>query len=633
MFKTPTYIEIIRKLVQFLGLNYSEDKKSAEKFKMLERSDFVIQGGIFTTQYAEKIQKLFAGEDEEKRELVRLFLVMSESLARELTSKNYYTLASQKRAMWGLLIFYYIPHIACLMGIYKKEFGIPECLVEHNFMLPFVDDKGKVIQPTLRLTRYLTSIERIIDGVKFYDASNELNSYIKNLSKKSVPTYKKHQDIIDELRAVPTLANKISEISLIFRAAIVSADVYDELCKLFGEHYALSLVDYFRECLKSSDRFWDGVELIHGFDSFFHNYTRYYKCEFLYTSTTHKRLGAHFTFQSLEGDDVLYGHNELKEHREEFRAEIFEPFKNFLELTDSDTKDDLFEIDTNDLIKSSCFLKTFSFNDLPKMGSIKRLLNDFDCMFSCSDEVIQEDEVSEFLQEFKSHPFYKSYEHEYLYYDGLNELAKNDFESALVKLNQAAEKCMQVTAGETQLKITEKLIVLTLLTEPNFVLSSLKPKIRMYIDAELEKETFAELDMSEQKKYDRAYFQKVLEIISRFNSEGYGHYDGVSCVKYNPFEKVERFLGDFYQCYDDSHHDVESQKKEIRLTLKSLRKNYRPDNKLVTFYQYTTTDVFDPFIFNEIYSFCSRFQIDSKNITKLGNDQNTLIMIFEALST
>lgn len=643
MIKIPDYIECFAKVVSFLGLDYSENKTG--KFRMKEREDFVNQGKIYTEQYEPKILDLFAGENEEKRVFIDLFLIMSESLVRYLTCKNYYTLASQKRAMWGLMIFYYIPHIACFISIYKKEFDIPKCLVEKDFMLPFVDENGKVVSPTLSLTRYLTPIERGIDG-KYQDASDNLNSYIKNLSKKPVPSYKKHQEIIEQLSAIPALKDKIPEISLVFRATIVSAHVYQELLKLFGDEiHVLSLIDYFKKCLKTSEPFFEGIDENDNFSYYFYRYLDYYECELQYTITTHKNIRVHFYFKTSEGDNVLYGHNELWEQREDLREDIFEPFNFLLETTTSNTRDDLFEIDTDDLIKSSRFLKADEnkISDLFKIRKLKLLSDDADEIFSSPEYVLQENEVNLLLQAFKTHSFYAIYEHEYLYYASLNDLAKNDFENALKKLKQAFEICMTITAGETQLKIAKKLIVLTLLTNSNFSFSHLNPSIRLMIDAEPEDGLFlipplnSQQEISEEEKHRQIYFAKILKIVTTFNSSGYCHYEGFGCVKYNPFEKVERLIADFYEFYNDDSQIFESEQNKVESILKSLMRGrgakYPIDKNLVTLHQLKAVDVFKSFNFTNICSFYSDSKIDNKNIFKLYHDQETLNLIFKAVST
>ena len=49
-------------------------------------------------------------------------------------------------------------------------------------------------------------------------------------------------------------------------------------------------------------------------------------------------------------------------------------------------------------------------------------------------------------------------------------------------------------------------------------------------------------EISEEEKHRQIYFAKILKIVTTFNSSGYCHYEGFECVKYNPFEKVERLI-------------------------------------------------------------------------------------------
>jgi len=97
MIKIPSYLECFARFVSFLGLDYSEEEKTTDKFRTAELRDFNEQGDRYTNRYFPKILNLFAGEDKEKRAAIKACLIMSESIARFLTSKNYYTISSNKR--------------------------------------------------------------------------------------------------------------------------------------------------------------------------------------------------------------------------------------------------------------------------------------------------------------------------------------------------------------------------------------------------------------------------------------------------------------------------------------------------------------------------------------------------------
>ena len=199
---------------------------------------------------------LLAGKDEEKRIFIETCLDISENIARELTSKNYYTLATNKRVMSGLLVFYYIPHIAYLIASHNQKFGLPACLIQFNFMLPYVDEKNRIVCPMRRLKPYLKAIKYEIP-TDFNDESNPLKEeYIESLSEYLVPRYKKHNEIISFLENIPTFKEKIGEISLVIRTAIVSGHIYHELLSIFDrdEMYVISLlIDFFRKFLATSE--------------------------------------------------------------------------------------------------------------------------------------------------------------------------------------------------------------------------------------------------------------------------------------------------------------------------------------------------------------------------------------------
>lgn len=187
-----------------------------------------------------------------------------------------------------------------------------------------------------------------------------------------------------------------------------------------------------------------------------------------------------------------------------------------------------------------------------------------------------------------------------------------------------------------------------MLTQPNFIFSHLNSHTRTYIDAEPEQELLIVLPLdagqkiSEEEKYRITYLSKILEIMQTFNVEGYPHYDGTQCVKYNPFKKVERLIGDFYELYNDDSQHFESEKIKIQTIVTKLT-GQAPYNKnlLVTIYRWKAVDVFEPFNFTKISSFCSESKIDNKNILKLCNDfeatlndhRTTLNLIYEAVST
>jgi hypothetical protein len=639
MSKIPTYIECFAKFVSFLGMDYDENVGRTNDFKIKERQKFNTQKKHYP-EYVEKIKKLLAGEDEEKQLFVETCLDISENIARELTSKNYYTYATNKRIMSGLLVFYYIPHIASLMALYKKKFNIPACLIEHDFMLPYFDEKEKIISTTIRLKLYLRGIRKEIIRIneRYDNSDNPLSEeYIEGF--KTVPSDMKYDEIIKFIKTIPELNERIDEISFVIKTAIISGRIYQKLLAEFDgdEIYVISLMDYFRKFLIASERlFKENSEIQSNFDGDVELYVHHYSNLFLYSIATRKRIGL-----AIEKDNSLFGYEEIEDEIGDCREKIFENFEDFISMTVSCNKDDVLKIDMKNLLTLGLHIpqeeKSNFYTERASLLEFIDLLDEIDDMFMDS-EFLHETTIEQLLHKIENHPLHKSYEHEFLYYSALNYLAKNEFDSAYTKIEDAAKQCEKVTAGQTQLKIAEKFIILKLLTNPNetsFFASHLNPAIKIMIDAEKQSMSIipildSEIGIGEEKIHEKIYLDYVLNIMARFNSEGYARYKNVECIKYNPFEKLEKFVGDFYDSYENDTKTYESDKIKIRTIIKKLTPYH---NNLVTLYQYKAIDVFEPINFATIGFSCLDFKIDNKNIFKLWEDKKTLNLIFEAVST
>jgi hypothetical protein len=633
MVKIPSYLECYAKFVSYLGLDYSEKEKTTDKFRTAELRDFSEQGDRYTNHYFPKILNLFAGEDKEKQAAIKVCLIMSESLARFLTSKNYYTIASNKRATWALLIFYYIPHLACLISFYKEEFGIPECLVESDFMLPY-SEAGKVVLPTERLKRYLNPIKKNIPTVKDTE-NNFLAKYLYKFDKTVIPSYQTQQRIVNQLKNVIESDEKINEIGQIFRASIVSGRVYNELLDMFGEGYALALVEYFKKCLITSDRLIKEATLKpNAFEHFFAFYVAYYRTETLYTVAELNR-SVEFVLEPFHNNSI--GYEELKDEREGYRERLFLEMNSFLYTTTSTTRDQLDEIDTdnltNGILRFSILEEAESLDE--DHEHIVSLVTKLEYIFSSPGRILRENEIDQIFHEIEHHKFYSIYEHEYWYYAGLSDLGRNEFEKALEKLKLARQKCMSITAGETQLNISKLMIVLRLITDNKVSYSHLNSEIKMMIDSEPEEslaifsvdmdqteppeqlEIFESLEypelqelyklpplselreqcekfrLSEQPKLQeqielielvggpdqpdkdrnkQIYLNKTLNLIKSFNTEDYCHYEGFDCVQYNPFQKLDALIGDIYLRYNSTEFYSESEETKMTNVIKSLMK-------------------------------------------------------------
>lgn len=180
MIKVPSYLDFLTKLVSFLGIDFDEEKyaknelrkadkknkiieesedsdedcRMTKKLRIKERQEFNSQVELYNKDYFPKIINLLSGNNEDNKRGITYFLNIIESLMRYLNDKNYYTIASNKRAMWGLFIFYYIPQFACMLSTYKNKYNIPKYLIDNDFMLP-IFKSNKIVTPTDRLKKYL----------------------------------------------------------------------------------------------------------------------------------------------------------------------------------------------------------------------------------------------------------------------------------------------------------------------------------------------------------------------------------------------------------------------------------------------------------------------------------------------
>jgi len=647
MIKLPTYLECFEKFAGYLGLEYSETERETGKFRAGELKDFINLGERYTNDYLPQILALFAGDDPEKQNAIKVCLIISESLARFITSKNYYTIASNQRAIWALLIFYYIPHIACLFSIYRKDFGIPEYLIKHDFMLP--DSKaGQFISPTAKLRDYLTPIKDSITGIRDRE-TNVLAVYLYKLDPKVTPSYQTKQKIICQLKKLPELKDKVNEIETIFHAAIVSGRICHDLENIFGDKsHTLSLVDFFKKCLTTSDLIIQGkIQSYRIFNEFIGPYVDFYQNEIVLVATELNKF-APVKLNETEYDSDSY--EDRVEIGNDFREQFSVTFDSFLYTTTSTTKDQLDEIDIENFTRG-----IFRFSRMTEPESIDEdheeivdWLTELDHIFSSPEKPLHESRISPLLNSIESHKYYSTYEHEFLYYSGLSALAKNDFSEALEKLKLASKRCKLVTAGETQNKIAKLLVILRLMANDRLSYDHLNAEIRMIIESEaqnLELIPFPERNQSTEniesnlQRYTskEIYLKKLMEAIHRFNTEDYCRYEGIEAQKYNPFKKLDVLISEIYALYNKNANVQDSKESRMQRAINQLmrtgRANYPIKRKLVTLYQYTATDVFDENTISSIASFCAVSNIDAPNIVKLASDRETLTLISNAVNS
>ncbi|OAI16467.1 hypothetical protein A1359_07390 [Methylomonas lenta] len=633
------------------------------KIRIKELRDFIEQGGYFTNFYFKEVLKLFAENDKEKEEFIEYWIKISESQVRFLICHNYYTIASNKRGMWALLVYYYIPHIACLISIFSREFNIPSCLKNTNFMLPY-PESNKILRPTERLRKALKEIEKMVKKNSLLETNklSALFQYFHGFDKTVIPSYKTKQTILNELRSIKQCEINLDEINYLFHATIISGNVYEKLISYFGdESTALELVEYFKKCLSTFDMLatvdFDPILM---FDDFLASHLELYQYEFLLTKS---KQANPFGIESNTPNSTYSEYKDIKKCRDEHRTYIYSVFDAFLRTTTHINFNLLEKIETEkcDIGMFRCRLPIEMEATDHDHEDIISLLSELDDIFSTPEDRLNEDEINEIFFNIRHHKFYSAYEHEYFYYLGLSKLGGNDLTEAINLLKLTLQKCSKITAGETQVNAAKLLIILKLLTNDRISYPHLNSEINMIINADRERDVCL-IDCEDAKKIEnnqnqssqkktnkyeketkypkylskRIYLAMISTEIRRFNVASYCRFEGVEPYIYNPFKKLESLVADIYALYENQDNSSESPESRIRhiiLQLMSVRGARYPINKnIITLHQYTAKDIFSGITFREIAEFCTIGNFNSPNIIKLRDDSKLFGLLSEAIN-
>lgn len=666
MMRIPSFLECFLKISDYLGLTYSEEDQLTSKARIKELKDFDEQGGYMTHLYYGKLINLLAKNNPEYEPFIKHWLEISESTARYLISFNYATLASNKRVLWALLVYVYIPNIACFISFYKNTLKIPSYLAQYDFMLPETKT-GKVIYPTERLKKILKRIEKFIEKRHTVKTAytNTLTQYLHNFNKTAIPQYRTKQIIVDEIKNTKIFDRKIGAIENLFISAIVSGRIFNDLISYFGqESYAIELTDYFKKCLKTFDKYLDkDTDIANTFDELIVTHMELYKFELL--------LAAHANQYHLSPDLISsHSNKEIENGINERREYVLSLFDAFLSTTRQSDSDKLEVIET-EKCQIGMFRCRLPIELEPKDADHKdiiELLSDLYAIFSSPEDVLDESEISQLLGKFRKHKLYSIYEHLYLYYDGLNKLGMNDLQGAKISLGLTLEKCSAITAGETQLEAAYTLIILRLLTEKNTSYSQLNKELTVIMNLEpivnvlcldidrldLDKKTLEFNIKEESRKVNKfenetrsykalskeANLARISTRIKCFNKVGYCHYPSVEPYIYNPFSKVDSLISDIYSLLNESNHLSTSKGMVINEIISKLMKGRRSGNdpyyainkNLVTLHSFTAKEVFNVITFSSIADFCSTANIDCPNIIRLKEDAETLSLISQAIN-
>lgn len=712
---------------------------------------------------------------------------MSENICKFLNSKNYYTIAENERVMWGLLVFYYIPYIACIISLHKKIFNKPNelnilsLLNDKNFMFPYKlnNDSNEIILSNKQLCKYLKKFKQIGDKVKGVQYEYLINYVRRSDLEVEIPSYDKKRSILIDIENIKnkleTLDKKkrieknltdihitkddINEVNAIFYTAIVSANIYKDLSKKFGDSKVLELFDYFMACLKVCDAFFNDVLEDSQFNNYFKNYIVLYWYNFRYTLKM-SNLKNNLPFDYCE-----------KEQSELIENEIFRQFNVYLLATKNNEKNKIDHINIQDLTDGifSC-IAPVGLEVIDKdLKDIVEILQNLHAHFGAK-ILTQKNIAEDYLVKLKNHKLYSDFKIEYLFYDVLNDLASDKIDSCLEKIKENEKFLTHKTNGEYTRILSKYYVILMIIknkditfrhlnksinllmestqNEYNFIanlsneeefiydlggvnitelglgispgfmdfesssladsmngiiqeslipghckindydrviknrkINKLKERLKKRINILKKKNNFKKnrvIDqynpmMSQDKINKSNYLNCISELITQFNINGYSLYEKGECIKINPYQKVDDFLGDFYDIYESLNFSTEifdnilrvfydiyelldfdseifddylgyfyeihermsydSQRYKVKKTLETLmlgsRAKYGIKKYLVVLYELTPIEVFDPVNFINIVLFYKDCKIDSENIFRLANDYNELILIYK----
>jgi hypothetical protein len=620
MIKIPTYQDFLVKLVSFLGINYNEETNETDNCVIKELRCFSTQVECYLNDYKPKIVKALAGNDREKAQAIHFYLPLIESRMRHLSDKDYHTLATQKRGLWALCVFYYVPQLACLISLYKNDYDISKHLIENDFMLP-IAESNKISSPTKRLIKYLKGN---IKGNDFLD------EYLNELKNHRTTRYQTKARIIKKLSSHSNNSIHIEEIDSIIHCAIFVSHVYQELCRVFKDkNKVLVLIEYFRKCLSTCDTLYlNDPEVKEGlnFERLVGLHLGFLQQEIAYT---HAELQA--------GPGSRYFNAQQRERNERF-SDVFVPLHLYLRETRAAEMDILEDIDTDDLFKGMlryyALQPSHSGRDREN-DEIRTTLNLLGYFFE-NPIILNEWRILFYLNKIEVNEYVRYYEYQFLFYKALHYLAKNKLTNAIENLKLAISKGKTAAAGKTNVKASSLLIILRLITDHRIGYSHLNPEIKTIIESQSEEliplDNFFINEEVRQKKIDLA---KILGMIIDFNANGYCRYPGIVCIKYNPFHKLDAFIADFFKNYDDLKYSSEDEEMKVERAIEVLvrgrQAKYRLNKQIVTLLQFTLSDALKYNQLIKIIKFYRDSKIPSENLERLLDSHSTYRLLIKTL--
>jgi hypothetical protein len=123
--------------------------------------------------------------------------------------------------------------------------------------------------------------------------------------------------------------------------------------------------------------------------------------------------------------------------------------------------------------------------------------------------------------------------------------------------------------------------------------------------------------------------------MSDFNRRGYARYKDTPCIKYTPYQKLDDFIGEFYELDEQINAGVKIGETALKTTLEELmfgsKAKYGINSYFVALFEFKAVDVFVPQNFKKAVSFYECSEMHSENISRLAQDEQKLKQIYEAI--
>lgn len=206
----------------------------------------------------------------------------------------------------------------------------------------------------------------------------------------------------------------------------------------------------------------------------------------------------------------------IEKLRNKYRGYLFHIFNLYLRGTINSEINVFENINTNNFCKG-VFRYTSDhitqYTDI-EHNKIISFLEELERIFANPENELNEESINNIFKQIKDHKYFENYKHELLYYEGLNYLAKNEFSEAIEKLQIVCKKCTKITAGKTNVRASDLLIVLYLLKGTKTDYIHLNPEIKNIIDSQPQELTLIVFQNPDKaKRYNEVDIEICLRLI------------------------------------------------------------------------------------------------------------------------